>query len=215
MLAESPGLAGHDAIERALAKIETAASELPGAPTPVRLPGYAERLETIRGAVERSRALRIRYYTATRDETTERVVDPIRVLMVSGRAYLEAWCRRAEAVRLFRADRVDAIEELDEPSRPPGQVSLHDVSDGIFQPGPELPLVTLRVSRGGRWITDYYPCEDVRPDGDEWLVSLRVTDLAWARRFVLGLGPDATVVTPPELVETVRAQAAAALDQYS
>ncbi|GAA4710417.1 helix-turn-helix transcriptional regulator [Phytohabitans rumicis] len=214
MLAETPGMANRDAIERALAKIESAAGDLAGAPVAVRLPGNADRLDTIRGAVERQRALRITYYTATRDETTERVVDPIRVLMVAGRGYLEAWCRRAEAVRLFRADRIDALTELDEPARPPRQVQLHDVSEGIFQPGPELPIVTLRVSRGGRWITEYYPCENVRPDGEEWLVSLRVTDLAWARRFVLGLGPEATVVAPPDLIEGVRAQAAAALDQY-
>lgn len=215
MLAETPGMGGRDAIERALAKIESAAGDLAGAPVAVRLPGNADRLDTLRGAVERRRALRITYYAATRDETTERVVDPIRVLMVAGRAYLEAWCRRAEAVRLFRADRIDALTELDEPAKLPPQVQLHDVSAGVFQPGPELPMVTLRVGRGGRWITEYYPCEDVRPDGEEWLVSLRVTDLAWARRFVLGLGPDATVVSPPDLVEQVRAQAAAALDQYS
>ena len=90
---------------------------------------------TLRGAVERGRALRITYYTATRDETTERVVDPMRVLMVGGRAYLEAWCRRAEAVRLFRVDRIDALTELDEPAAPPPQARPHDVSDGVFQPG--------------------------------------------------------------------------------
>ena len=215
MLAETPGMANRDAIERTLAKLESAAGDLTSAPVEVRLPGNADRLETLRGAVERRRALRITYYTATRDELTERVVDPIRVLVVAGRAYLEAWCRRAEAVRLFRADRIDALTELDEPARLPTEVRLHDLSAGVYQPGPELPLVTLRVGRGGRWITEYYPCEDVRPDGDDWLVSLRVTDLAWAQRFVLGLGPDATVVAPADLVERVRQQAAAALDQYS
>ncbi|MCW6009161.1 YafY family transcriptional regulator [Micromonospora sp. CPCC 205371] len=215
MLAETPGMANRDAIERALAKIESASGDRIGAPLEVRLPGTADRLARIRDAVERQRALRTTYYTATRDETTERVVDPMRVLMVGGRGYLEAWCRRAEAVRLFRVDRIDALDELDEPSQPPAEAQPHDISDGIFQPGPELPLVTLRIGRGARWITEYYPCESVRADGEEWLVSLRVSDLPWARRFVLGLGPDATVVAPPDLVEQVRDESAAALDQYS
>jgi proteasome accessory factor C len=216
MLAETPGMGNRDAIERALAKIESATGDLAGAPVAVRLPGNADRVDTIRGAVQRRRALQITYYSATRDATTERVVDPIRVLMVAGRAYLEAWCRRAEAVRLFRTDRIDALTELDEPAAPPPRVRLHDVSAGVFQPGPELPLVTLRVGRGGRWITEYYPCEEVREDdGDEWLVRLRVTDLDWARRFVLGLGPDATVVAPLELAAQVRAQATAALEAYA
>ncbi|MGW4460713.1 helix-turn-helix transcriptional regulator [Micromonospora sp. NBC_01796] len=217
MLVETPGIANRDAIERALAKIEDAAGDLADAPVEVRMAGDGDQAEALHGAVRRGRALRITYYTAARDETTERTIDPIRVLMVGGRAYLEAWCRRAEAVRLFRADRIDAQTELDEPAVvPPQATRLHDFSAGVFQPSPDLPLVTLRVGRGGRWITEYYPCEQVEPgDGEQWLVSLRVTDLEWARRFVLGLGPEVTVVSPVDLVEQVRDSAAAALDAYA
>jgi proteasome accessory factor C len=215
MLAETPGTGTRDAIERALAKIENAAGDLAGAPVAVRLPADDERLDRIRAAVEGGHALRLTYYTATRDETTERVVDPMRMLMVGGKAYLEAWCRRAEATRLFRADRIDAYTELDEPSAPPPQAQPHDVSDGVFRPTADLPLVTLRVGRRSRWITEYYPCEDVRRAGDEWRVTMRVTDLGWAQRLLLGLGPDVTVVGPAELVERIRVQASAALDQYA
>jgi proteasome accessory factor C len=215
MLAETPGTGTRDAIERALAKIENAAGDLADAPVAVRLPADAERLDEIRAAVEGGHALHLTYYTAARDETTDRVVDPLRVLMVGGRAYLEAWCRRAEATRMFRVDRIDAFTVLDEPAAPPPHVDLHDVSDGVFHPTPDLPLVTLRVGRGSRWITEYYPCEEVRRDGDEWLVTMRVTDLGWAQRLLLGLGPDVTVVAPAEMVERIRAQAATALDQYA
>jgi proteasome accessory factor C len=216
MLAETPGTGNRDAIERALAKIESSAGELGDAPVAVRLPGNTEGVERLRGAVVRGRALHLTYYTPARDETSERVVDPMRVLMVGGRAYLEAWCRRAEGTRLFRVDRIDAFDELDELSAPPAQARPHDVSDGVFRPGPELPLVTLRVGRTGRWITEYYPCEGVqRADGDEWVVTMRVTDLGWAQRFLLGLGPGVTVVGPPELVERIRASAATALDAYA
>jgi proteasome accessory factor C len=215
MLAETPGTGTRDAIERALAKIEDAAGDLADAPVAVRLPADDERLGGIRAAVESGHALHLTYYTAARDETTDRVVDPLRVLMVGGRAYLEAWCRRAEATRMFRVDRIDAFTVLDEPAAPPPHVDLHDVSDGVFHPTPDLPLVTLRVGRGSRWITEYYPCEEVRRAGDEWLVTMRVTDLGWAQRLLLGLGPDVTVVGPAELVERIRAQAATALDQYA
>ncbi|MBX6354253.1 MAG: WYL domain-containing protein [Micromonosporaceae bacterium] len=216
LLAETPGLANRDAVDRALAKIENAAGELADAPVAVRLPGNSDRLVALSGAVERRRALRITYYTATRDETTDRVVDPMRVLVVSGHAYLEAWCRRAEAVRMFRVDRIDAMTELDEPAAPPPQAQPTDVREGIFQPTADLPLITVRVGRAARWITEYYPCERVtRGPGEEWLVSLRVTDLDWARRFVLGLGPDAVAVSPPELVAAVRDQATAALQAYA
>jgi proteasome accessory factor C len=215
MLAEMPGTGTRDAVERALAKIENAAGDLADAPVAVRLPADDEQLDAVRAAVGSGHALHLTYYTAARDETTDRVVDPLRVVMVEGRAYLEAWCRRAEATRMFRVDRIDAFTVLDEPAAPPPHVDLHDVSDGVFHPTPDLPLVTLRVGRGSRWITEYYPCEEVRRDGDEWLVGMRVTDLGWAQRLLLGLGPDVTVVGPAELVDRIRAQAATALDQYA
>jgi proteasome accessory factor C len=44
---------------------------------------------------------------------------------------------------------------------------------------------------------------------------MRVTDLGWAQRLLLGMGPDVTVVEPAELVERIRAQAAVALDAYA
>jgi proteasome accessory factor C len=215
MLAETPGMGERDAIERALAKIESAAGAFAEAPVAVRLSGNAAKLARIRGVVERRRALRITYYAATHDETTERVVDPMRVLVVAGRAYLEAWCRRAEAVRLFRVDRIDDMTELDEPAAPPPQARPTDVAHGVFRPTQELPLVTLRVGRSARWITEYYPCHEIVEESPEhWLVSLRVSDLGWARRLVLGLGSDVTVLDPPELARAVRDQAVEALAGY-
>ena len=59
------------------------------------------------------RRLHLSYYVPGRDEATERDVDPMRLVMVDGRSYLEGWCRRAEAVRLFRLDRMLGLEVLD------------------------------------------------------------------------------------------------------
>jgi proteasome accessory factor C len=215
MLAETPGTGTRDVIERALAKIENAAGDLADAPVAVKLPANAEKLDKIRSAVEGGHALQMTYYTAARDETTSRVVDPMRVVMVGGRGYLEAWCRRAEATRMFRVDRIDGFTELDEPSAPPAEASPQDVSGGVFKPTADLPLMTLRIGRHSRWITEYYPVEDVRRSSGEWVVTMRITDLGWAQRLLLGLGPDVTVVGPPELLARIREQATAALDQYS
>jgi proteasome accessory factor C len=218
MLAETPGIAQRDAILRALAKIENAAGEYADAPVAVRSPttGGDDRLATVRAAVERGHALRITYYTATRDATTDRVIDPMRVVVVTDRSYVEAWCRRAQAVRLFRVDRIDALTELDEQAVPPPQAQSSLVDEQVFRPDPELPLITVRIGRGARWITEYYPVEHVEMvSPEEWLVTLRVSDLDWARRFVLGLGPGVEVIAPPELADAVRAAVLEALAAYA
>ena len=218
MLAQVPGVENPEAVERALAKIESAAGDA-AAGLPVaasETTAGMERVADLQGAVARRHAMRLTYYTATRDEITERVVDPMRVLVVGGRIYLEAWCRQAEAVRRFRADRIQSATELDEPSAPPPDAEVTDVSEGIFSPSPQLPLVTLRIGRWSRWITEYYPCEEVVEESPErWLVRLRASDLAWARRLVLGLGPDVTVVGPPELRAAVRTEVVSALSAYA
>jgi proteasome accessory factor C len=225
MLAETPAVADRGPIDRALAKIEKAAGK--PAPVAVRLQGgrgeHADRLDRVRDAVASRRALEITYYSAARDRTGTRIVDPMRVVVAGGFGYLEAWCRRAGDVRRFRVDRIDAMTVLAEPAEPPPAARPRLIQDRIFRPGDELPLVTLRVGRTARWITEYYPCERVDESGGGssggadggWLVSLRVTDLVWARRLVLGLGPEVSVVAPPELARAVRAAASSALDAYA
>jgi proteasome accessory factor C len=218
LLAGLPDTDDRAAVERALAKIETAAGEAAAdLPVAVRPTGAsaAERVADMQGVVQRGHAVRMTYYTATRDELTDRVVDPMRVIVAGGFGYLEAWCRRAEAVRLFRIDRIEAYSELDKPADVPADARPTDVREGIFRPSDDLPLVTLRVGRWARWITEYYPCEEVVEESPErWLVSLRASDLDWARRLVLGLGPGVTVVRPRELADAVTQEAQAALSAY-
>jgi proteasome accessory factor C len=216
-LADVPGLQERAAVERALAKVESAAggaAEVAGA-VAVRVERSDRRLAEARRALDQGRALHLSYYVAARDETTERDVDPVQLRSVEGRWYLEAWCRRAEAMRLFRLDRIDVLQVLDEPSRPPAAARPRDLSAGVYQPAAEHPLVTLRLGPAGRWVADYYPCESVRnlPDGGV-LVSLRVADPTWVRRLVLGFGAAAEVLAPEWLAEQVRTEAREALAGY-
>ncbi len=216
-LADVPGLAARDVVLRALAALEGAvgqASEVVN----VAAPHYVDErtMSVVSGALEGGRALQLRYYTAGRDAVSDRTVDPIRLLLGSGMAYLQAWCRSAEGIRMFRLDRIECAQALDEPAvhhAPPPNSSF---VDGVFTPPPDAPLLRLRVGVQSRWITEYYPCERVEEDGPEhYLVSLRATDLDWARRLVMGCGLDVEVLSPTELVDAVTGHARAALAQYA
>ena len=154
----------------------------------------------------------------SRDERTERTVDPMRLLLVDGRWYLEAWCRRVEGVRLFRLDRVDDVAVLDEPAAPPPEAHGRDVEGGVYQPEPGSPVVRLRLARGARWVAEYYPVDSATPVDDPpggLAVTVRTADLAWARRLVASLGGAAVVDEPAELGEQVAAEARAALARYA
>jgi proteasome accessory factor C len=216
-LAETPGLADLDAVQRALAKVEAAAGgAVDGETVAIALDEEARLLPVVHRAVDESRALRLRYWTATRDETTERVVDPLRVFHLDGHAYLEAWCRRAEGLRIFRVDRIEDVKLLDEPSRPPEGLQLRDLAEGVYQPASEHLLAVLRVSPAYAWVADYYPTEDVAElDGGGLQVSLRVSEPAWVRSLVLGSGGQVEVISPGWLTESIRRDAERALEAYS
>jgi proteasome accessory factor C len=218
-LLELPGLAEREAVSRALAKVSEAAGHAADRITPVAVSVDAreEALAVVREGLERRRALHLHYYVPTRDERTERTVDPMRILLVDGRWYLEAWCRQAEGVRLFRLDRVDDVVVLEEPAAPPPQAHERDLDNGVYQPEPGSPAVRLRLDRGARWVAEYYPVDSVTPVDEPpggLAVTVRTADLAWARRLVASLGGAAVVDQPASLAAEVAADARAALDRY-
>ncbi len=218
-LVDTPGMVDADAVRRALAKIEAAAGQAQPAGVAVGL-GVREGVNTantrrvVQEALQAKRALHMTYYTASKDEITERTVDPMRLLIVNGRGYLEAWCRRAEAVRLFRLDRVDDVTVLEEPAAPPPFAEQTDVSEGLFRPQPDQEVAVLVLEPDARWVSEYYPVENLEElDGGRMRVWMRYADTAWMVRLVLGHGGDITVEEPAGLAEQVRERAQQALDR--
>ncbi|MFI8895911.1 helix-turn-helix transcriptional regulator [Streptomyces paradoxus] len=212
-----PGLRESDrqALLRATAKVETAAGEAAGASSRLSVTFESEGgvFADVDRAIAERRRLWIRYYSPARDEVTEREIDPIRLVSV-GHTYVEAWCRRSEARRTFRLDRVAEIKILDEPSAPP-EIELRDLSEALVQPAAEDPEVVVEVGPGGRWVAEYYPHDsaDELPDGG-LRITLRTPDPASLRRLALRLGRDGRIVSPPELADSARQAAREALAAY-
>jgi proteasome accessory factor C len=180
-----------------------------------------DKVAGLRDALSRGRRVHLRYYVPSRDEATERDVDPMQLLVADGRAYLEVWCRRADDVRLFRLDRVLDLTVLDVPADVPQEAhqQARDVDAGLFRASPDDALVVLQVSALARWVAEYYPTESAVPITDGpfaggLLVTLRASDTGWLRRLALRLGENARVLSPPELAASIRSTASAALANY-
>ncbi|MFJ7631494.1 helix-turn-helix transcriptional regulator [Streptomyces sp. NPDC097595] len=216
-VATLPGLRESDrqALLRATAKLETAAGEVGAASSRLSVTFESEGgvFAEVDRAISERRRLWLRYYSPARDELTEREVDPIRLFAV-GHTYMEAWCRSSEDRRTFRLDRVAEIRLLDEPAAPP-ELELRDLSEGLVQPAAEDPEVVIEVGPGGRWVAEYYPHDRAEelPDGG-LRITLRTPDPASLRRLALRLGREGRIVSPPELAESARTAARAALAAY-
>ncbi|WP_406009926.1 WYL domain-containing protein [Streptomyces sp. NBC_00637] len=212
-----PGLREGDrqALLRATAKVEASAGEAAGASARLSVTFESEGgvFADVDRAISERRRLWIRYYSPARDQVTEREIDPIRLVSV-GHTYVEAWCRRSEARRTFRLDRVAEIKILDEPSAPP-EIELRDLSEGLVQPAAEDPEVVVEVGPGGRWVAEYYPHDSADELSDGGLrITLRTPEPASLRRLALRLGRDGRIVSPPELADSARRAAREALAAY-
>jgi proteasome accessory factor C len=218
MLAEAGG--DGDAVARLIAKIESAAGAAGAVSSQVAVqiehPNARGLAATLSGALTAGKRVHLRHSVPSRDEPpTERDVDPMRLLVVEGRTYLEGWCRRAEGVRLFRLDRVLSVDVLDVPAQVPETAEPVDVDAGLFTASPSDVLVELELGPAARWVAEYYPCETMTELADGRLgIGLRTPDTTQFLRLALRLGEDARVVSPAGLAEEVRSTAAAALAQY-
>jgi proteasome accessory factor C len=219
-LGDSSGLVAGDAVHTALAKLEGGVT-VPAVASVHVVPGDdAPALATVRSALEAGKQLWMRYYTASRDEVTERVVDPIRAVMTDGHSYLEAYCHRASAVRHFRIDRIEDARVLPEDAQAPLWVDA-DVPERMYHPDPQKPSVTLLLEPQARWVSEYYlmdeiteVTEDDQPTG-QVRVRLHVADDEWLVRLVLSLGAAARIEDRPDLAALVADRAADALAQYA
>ena len=208
-----------EVVDRTLAKLEAAAA---GRFDPLVDPGADPVADTgaryrpmLEGAVRDQKQVRLTYYVPSRDEESERVVDPRGVVTAHGFAYLDAYCHSAEAPRLFRLDRIRSATVLDTPIQTPAEAP-RDLADGIFHRSTDTILTTVRLAPAARWVVEYYPVEEVRELEDGGLdVDLLIADERWLHRLLLRLAPNARVIAPTEFAEAFMARAQEALRLYA
>ena len=118
--------------------------------------------------------MRLSYYVPSRDEQSERIVDPRGVVTAHGFTYLDAWCHSAEAPRLFRLDRIAEAEVLDSEIQTEPEPPRDLGKEGFFESSPESTVATLELDPAARWVVEYYPVQAVRRrrgGGSRWTWS--------------------------------------------
>ncbi len=206
-----PLATGLDKLEHALGARGGVAVEVGGA-------GAAGALERLQEAVDGGEQLELEYYSFARDEMTTRVVDPARVFHAFGEWYLAAYCHRAGGDRLFRVDRIREVRVTGK------QVAKHESTDGgdeddlgslVYRPAPDDLRVRLRLAPEAAWVVEDMPTESVTPRARGRLdVVLPVSAAGFLERLVLGLGPAAEVLGPPEAKAIAADAAARVLARY-
>ena len=206
-----PGADEEGTLARALTKLEAVLGEQGRLMVALDAPPF---LSEVRRFAEDRRQIEIEYHSASSDETTRRVVDPLQVLSLDGHWYLDGYCYSAQGNRRFRVDRIRSLAPSGRPSERHASAAQTPGAEA-FVPGPGAVLVRLVVDEPASWIVDTVPVVEVRDAGEgRRLVTLAVGGTAWLERLLLQLGPHARVVEPSDMADLGATAAQRILRRY-
>ena len=154
------------------------------------------------------RRISMRYHSMSSDRDKTYLIEPYRLVFAQGGLYVLAFVPEYGQLRTFAVDRILGLsltEERFEPSDAPEEVFAHSL--GVHQGTPPQKVEIAFAPQIARYVKERawhasQQAED-QQDGSVHLVLHVSND--WAlRSWVLGFGPLARVLSPPELVAQVR-----------
>jgi len=161
-------------------------------------------------AIGENRRVWMRYYTASRDEHTERTVSPYHLYNVQGDWYLIAYDDKRQGFRNFSIGRMEDWRILEETFQCDPAFSVDDYMGSAFQTerGGEVVEVVLRFDaqqarymRERRW-HETQQIEEL-PEGG-LILRFQTGGLDEVKRWVMQYGGHVEVLEPQELREQIR-----------
>ena len=169
--------------------------------------------------LERKR-VRVLYRSRDRDELTERMISPQRLVYYRSNWYLDAWCHLRKALRSFSLDRLHLAHRHDDSAKEIDDDILdkhYATAYGIFAGVPKYKAVLHFSSDAARWVMDeqWHSQQEgkVQTDGS-YRLQVPYNDDRELIMDILKYGPEVRVLRPKRLRDKVEARLRAALAQY-
>jgi predicted DNA-binding transcriptional regulator YafY len=161
-------------------------------------------------ACRESKQVWMRYYTASRNADSERVIDPYLLHIYRGtNPYVIGWCHKRNEVRWFRVDRIRELKLLDTSFERKPDFNAKDHLEMIFQHevgGVPVPVRIWFDAKTAPYIRErrWHPTQELHEHGDGSVtLQMVVRGLNDLKRWVLGYGQGAIVREPSELRKMV------------
>jgi predicted DNA-binding transcriptional regulator YafY len=187
----------------------------------LRRPVPSRYFERVSAALLNRRRLHLRYLTRGRGTVSERDVSPQRLVHYRNTWYLDAWCHRANGLRRFALDAIEAASLLDTPAQDVAMADVEAAMDsgyGIYAGGRQRWAVLVFDRQAAQWASreEWHPEQagQWREDG-RYELRLPYVDDTELVMDVLRQGDQVRVLEPPELVQAVRQRLAAATALYA
>jgi predicted DNA-binding transcriptional regulator YafY len=172
-------------------------------------------------AVRKHRRLELLYWTASRDETLCRVIDPYHLASVDGDWYMIGYCHLREDIRMFAPGRIRSLRETGEEFDRPASFRADEYLEAGFRvvrgTGKPQCIRLLFSPEVARYVRErqWHPTEKRREHKDGSLeLTLSVNHLLEVKRWVLSHGSACEVLEPAELRELISNELVEAASQY-
>ncbi|MFH0895450.1 MAG: WYL domain-containing protein [Bacteroidota bacterium] len=179
-------------------------------------------LKPLIDAINKKKVITITHQKFEADQPSEHTLSPCYLKEYHNRWYIIGWHHARKAFRTFALERITKVhvekeQKFIDENFDPALYFKHTI--GIIAPQEKPVQVVLKLSmRQGRYVLTQpiHESQEVWKDGpEEIVVSLLVVPTYELIAFILGLGPEVTVVQPESLRRKVQQMLRANLDLYS
>ena len=187
----------------------------------------SHRLAKIETAIFRRKTIVFDYHTMERDEVGARRVDPYQLLYQGGQFYVVGRSHERSAIRVFRLSRIRGkvgyATKAEHDFQRPANFDPRAYANRIdWQFGEPIGTAEIRISERIAWQIERHfgRYGEMRPAGDDGDGGdlLFVTQYANSRQLIawaLGLGDNARIVGPPELVSELRERVSLLVERHA
>ena len=173
---------------------------------------HRQTIDLISQAIDKWRTAQMRYYSASRDGTGRREVDPYHLWFAGGGLYMIAYCHLRKEVLLFAVERIRSIALTDHPYQMLLGFNVQEyVQDALnVMRGRRIEVELLFSKKAAVWVKDksWHPSQETNllKDGRLKMV-LKVADNEELVGWVLSFGSQARVRRPESLKQRVKEEA--------
>lgn len=173
---------------------------------------HREIIDRVTRAIAEHRTVQMRYYTASRNVTSRREVDPYHLRYLSGALYLIAYDHRRREVRLFAVDRIRSLTLTDHPYQMPlgFDVDAYMQDALLVMRGKPIEVELLFSKPTAAWVREriWHPSQQLTRLRDGRLrMALKVAHTPELVGWILGFGSGVRVIKPETLRQKVREEA--------
>lgn len=180
------------------------------------LPPDPQIVETLTHAIRDRKIAHIEYFTASRDELSERLVEPYMLFRSRDGWYLEAYCIKAEHQRTFKLERIRSAHATETTFTHRPEVDLSSREQGqAFSPDSRATWAKVRFApRWQTYLEDRGTSWEPGP-GDYLTARIPYLDESWMAREVLRFLGEAVLERPASARRRVRESAQLLATRYS